>query len=67
MFGLSVTVEFSSSWDYRIKNGNNLTQEDFKDPDLGFGDGGENGENSGMENNSDSDKPVEENKEDKTE
>lgn len=70
MFGLSVTVEFSSSWDYRIKNGGNLTQEDYKDPDLGFGDGsdgGENGENSGMENDSDSDKPVEENKEDKTE
>lgn len=31
MFGLSVTVEFSSSWDYRIKNGDNLTKEDFKD------------------------------------
>ena len=31
MFGLSVTVEFSSSWDYRIKNGKNLTEEDFKD------------------------------------
>ena len=73
MFGLSVTVEFSSSWDYRIKNGDNLNQEDFKDPDLGFGDGGENvdgGENSDSENpedNSGSDKPVEENKEDKKE
>ena len=55
MFGLSVTVEFSSSWDYRIKNGKNLTDEDFKD------------ENSGMENNSDSVEPVEEIKEDKTE
>ena len=55
MFGLSVTVEFSSSWDYRIKNGKNLTDEDFKD------------EKSGMENNSDSVEPVEENKEDKTE
>lgn len=31
LFGLSVTVEFSSSWDYRIKNGKNLTEEDFKD------------------------------------
>ena len=67
MFGLSVTVEFSSSWDYRIKNGDNLIKDDFKDPDLGLGDGGENGENSGMENNNDSVEPVEENKEDKTE
>ena len=64
MFGLSVSVEFSSSWDYRIKNGKNLTEEDFKDSEI-FG--GENGENSGMENNSDSVEPVEENKEDKTE
>ena len=48
MFGLSVSVEFSSSWDYRIKNGNNLTEKDFKDPDMGgFGDG----ENSDSENN----------------
>lgn len=31
MFGLSVTVEFSSSWDYRIKNGDNLTKNDFVD------------------------------------
>ena len=46
MFGLSVTVEFSSSWDYRIKNGENLTEKDFKDPDMGFG------ENSDSENNS---------------
>ena len=70
MFGLSVTVEFSSSWDYRINNGDNLTQEDYKDPTLGFGDGGENGENSdseNSENSADSDKPVEEIKEDKTE
>ena len=55
MFGLSVTVEFSSSWDYRIKDGKNLTEDDFKD------------ENSGMENNSDSVEPVEEIKGDKTE
>ena len=73
MFGLSVTVEFSSSWDYRIKNGDNLTEEDYKDPNLGFGDGGdvgETGENSNSEtseNSADSDKPVEEIKEDKTE
>ena len=58
MFGLSVTVEFSSSWDYRIKNGKNLTEEDFKD---------ENIENSDMENNNGSTEPVEENKGDKTE
>ena len=64
LFGLSVTVEFSSSWDYRIKNGKNLTEEDFKDSEI-FG--GENGENSGMENNNGSAEPVEENKEDKTE
>ena len=49
MFGLNVTVEFSSSWDYRIKNGNNLTEKDFKDPDMGFGDS--DGENSDSENN----------------
>ena len=73
MFGLSVTVEFSSSWDYRIKNGDNLTEEDYKDPNLGFGYGGdvgETGENSdseNSENSADSDKPVEEIKEDKTE
>ena len=64
MFGLSITVEFSSSWDYRIKNGKNLTDEDFKDSEIL---GGENGENSGMENNNGSSEPVEENKEDKTE
>ena len=64
MFGLSVSVEFSSSWDYRIKNGKNLTDEDFKDSEI-FG--GENGENSGMENNNTSAEPVEETKEDKTE
>lgn len=55
MFGLSVSVEFSSSWDYRIKNGKNLTEEDFND------------ENSGMENNNGSAEPVEENKEKKPE
>ena len=58
MFDLSVSVEFSSSWDYRIKNGKNLTEDDFKD---------ENGENSGMENNNGSSEPVEEIKGDKTE
>ena len=67
MFGLSVTVEFSSSWDYRIKNGDNITKEDFKDPDLGFGENGENTDSENSENNTGSDKPVEENKEDKTE
>lgn len=71
MFGLSVTVEFSSSWDYRIKNGDNLSKDDFKDADLGFGDGdgdgGENSDSETSENSTDSDKPVEENKEDKTE
>ena len=30
MFGLSVSVEFSSSWDYRINDGKNLTEKDFK-------------------------------------
>ena len=55
MFGLSVTVEFSSSWDYRIKNGKNLTEEDFND------------ENSGMENNNVSVEPVKENEEKKPE
>ena len=43
MFGLSVSVEFSSSWDYRIKNGDNLTKNDFVD-------GGINGENSDSKN-----------------
>ena len=52
MFGLNVSVEFSSSWDYRIKNGNNLTEKDFKDPDMGgFGDG-ENSDSENTENNS---------------
>ena len=70
MFGLSVTVEFSSSWDYRIKNGDNITKDDFKDPDLGFGDVGENGENSNSEtseNNSGDTEPVKENKEKESE
>lgn len=50
MFGLSVSVEFSSSWDYRIKNGNNLTEKDFKDPNMGgFGDG-ENSDSENLEN-----------------
>ena len=53
MFGLSISVEFSSSWDYRIKNGKNLTEKDFKDPDMGFGDGGENGENTDSETSED--------------
>lgn len=70
MFGLSISVEFSSSWDYRIKNGKNLTEEDFKDPDLGFGDGGENGENSDSEtseNNSGDTEDTSEIEEDKKE
>ena len=70
MFVLSATVEFSSSWDYRIKNGDNLSKDDFKDPDMSFGNGGENGKNSDSEtseNSDGSDTPVEENKEDKTE
>ena len=45
MFGLSVSVEFSSSWDYRIKNGDNLTKNDFVDG----GENGEIGENSDSE------------------
>ena len=68
MFGLSVTVEFSSSWDYRIKNGDNLSKDDFKDPDMGFG--GENGENSDSENSENNSGDTENNsesKEDKTE
>mgnify|MGYP003526498628 FL=1 len=48
MFGLNVSVEFSSSWDYRIKNGENLTEKDFKDSDLGFG--GTDDKNSDSEN-----------------
>lgn len=31
LFGLNVSVEFTSSWDYRIKNGENLSGKDFKD------------------------------------
>lgn len=34
LFGLNVTVEFTSSWDYRLKNGKNLTEQDFKATDL---------------------------------
>ena len=48
MFGLNVSVEFSSSWDYRIKNGDNLTEKDFKDSDMGFG--GTDDKNSDSEN-----------------
>lgn len=39
LFGLNVTVEFTSSWDYRLKNGKNLTEQDFKATDL-FSTGG---------------------------
>ena len=67
MFGLSVSVEFSSSWDYRIKNGKNLTEEDFKDSEIFGGENGENSDSENSENNSGSSEPVEENKEDKTE
>ena len=67
MFGLSVSVEFSSSWDYRIKNGNNLTEKDFKDPDMGgFGDG-ENSDSENIENNSGDSETDSESKEDKKE
>ena len=48
MFGLSVSVEFSSSWDYRIKNGDNLTKNDFVDGDSN----GENSNSETSENNS---------------
>ena len=34
LFGLNVTVEFTSSWDYRIMNGKNLTEQDFRNSDL---------------------------------
>ena len=45
LFGLNVTVEFTSSWDYRLKNGRNLTEQDFKNSDLfGTGSGEEAGE-----------------------
>ena len=63
MFGLSVSVEFSSSWDYRIKNGDNLTKNDFVD-------GGKNGENSNSEtseNNSGDTETDSESKEEKRE
>ena len=63
MFGLSVSVEFSSSWDYRIKNGDNLTKNDFVD-------GGENGKNSDSktsENNSGDTENNSESKEEKRE
>ena len=38
LFDLDVTVEFTSSWDYRLMNGKNLTEQDFKNSDL-FGTG----------------------------
>ena len=38
LFGLNVTVEFTSSWDYRLMNGRNLKESDFKNSDL-FGTG----------------------------
>lgn len=67
MFGLNVSVEFSSSWDYRIKNGKNLTEKDFKDPDMGgFGDG-ENSDSENIKNNSGDTETDSENKGDKTE
>ena len=58
MFGLSITVEFSSSWDYRIKNGDNLTKNDFVD-------GGENGENSNSETSENNPVDTENNSESK--
>lgn len=58
MFGLSVTVEFSSSWDYRIKNGDNLTKEDFKD---------ENSNSETSENNSGDTETTSESEEEKRE
>ena len=69
MFGLNVSVEFSSSWDYRIKNGKNLTEKDFKDSDLGFGgdSDGENSDSENFENNSGDTENDSENKEDKKE
>lgn len=67
MFGLSVSVEFSSSWDYRIKNGDNLTEKDFKDSDLGgFGDG-ENSDSENLETDSGDSETDSESKEDKKE
>lgn len=58
MFGLSVSVEFSSSWDYRIKNGKNLTEEDFNE---------ENTNSENFENNSVDTEDNSESKEDKRE
>ena len=67
MFGLNVSVEFSSSWDYRIKNGKNLTEQDFKDPDMGgFGDG-ENSDSENFENDPVDTETDSESKEDKKE
>lgn len=60
MFGLSVTVEFSSSWDYRIKNGDNLSKNDFVD-------GGQNGENSNSETSENNSVGTENNSESKEE
>ena len=34
LFGLNVTIEFTSSWDYRLMNGKNLTEQDFKNTGL---------------------------------
>ena len=34
LFGLNVTIEFTSSWDYRLMNGRNLTGDDFKNAGL---------------------------------
>ena len=34
LFGLDVSVEFTSSWDYRLMNGRNLTEQDFKNVDM---------------------------------
>ena len=48
LFGLNVTVEFTSSWDYRLMNGKNLTQEDFRNSDLfSTGSGEQAGEQAG--------------------
>lgn len=67
MFGLNVSVEFSSSWDYRIKNGENLTEKDFKDPEMGgFGDG-ENSDSENLETDSGDSETDSESKEDKKE
>ena len=63
MFGLSVTVEFSSSWDYRIKNGDNLTKNDFVDGDVN----GENSNSETSENNPDNTENNSESKEEKRE